>query len=221
MPDGRVGDPDVATLMARLADGDGTAIVELIAFHGHRIAGVLRRHLGFAGIPHLPRDEMDGLIVDACLELQTVAGSWRPGGALPWWWAERRLAGVVHRWIGMFAEHLEDDVEPLPDPVPAAACAEESVDAVLRRLLATEPALEVLSQAAAAARVDDDALVCILDYAMQQDQGDPSPSATLAPRYGVAPDALRQRVSRTRRRLRAAVDDDPALHPLRDGSVVA
>jgi hypothetical protein len=56
--------------------------------------------------------------------------------------------------------------------------------------------------------------VCLLDYCIQKDQGDPSPAHTLAERYGVTPDALRQRVCRGRRRLRAVVDADPRFEAL-------
>ena len=66
-----------------------------------------------------------------------------------------------------------------------------------------------------------EALVCLLDYRIQQDQGDPSPAHTLAGRYGVTPEALRQRISRGRRRLRHVVRTDPRFAAIADFELVA
>ena len=35
--------------------------------------------------------------------------------------------------------------------------------------------------------INEMSLMCLLDYCIQQDQGDPSPAHTLAARYGISP----------------------------------
>src|SRR3546814_20522165 len=81
-------------------------------------------------------------------------------------------------------------------------------------------ASDLVADAARAAKVDDVALVCLLDYQIQQVQGDPSPAHTLAERYGTSPEALRKRICRGRRRLRHVVKTDPRFAALSDRQAV-
>ena len=208
--------------MARLVEGDTAAVFTLVEHHGHRVAGVVRRQLARCGVDQISRDDLQALVLDACMELRHVAGAWRPGGALPWWWAEGRIRALVTSWVGVHADALEDywaAVEE-PDSAPAAS-VEASVAETFARLVEEVPLVGLVAEAARAARIDDVALVCILDYCVQQDQGDPSPAHTLAERYGVSPDTLRQRISRGRRRLRHVVATDPRFAALADFALVA
>ena len=212
----------VEAIMARLAAGDTAAIFTLSEHHGHRVAGVVRRQLRRCGVDDVSRDDLQSLVIDACLELVKVASSWRPGGALPWWWAEGRIRNVVTTWVGVHADSLDDhwsDVEGAgPGPAPSA---EASIAETFARLVAEHPLVGLVAEAAQVAKVDDTALVCILDYRIQQDQGDPSPAHTLAERYGLSPAALRQRVCRGRRRLREVVQADPRFAAIADFELVA
>ena len=54
----------------------------------------------------------------------------------------------------------------------------------------------------------------VLEYVVQRSNGDPSPSHTVAREFRLSPDNVRQIFSRTRRKLLAAIDDDPSLVPL-------
>ncbi len=96
--------------MARMAAGETGATFELLGGFGHRIAGVLRRHLSRLGVYDIEADELQGLVIDTCLMLEKLAGSWRPdGGALPWNWAGHRVGRIVSDWVGQHAS--EFDVE--------------------------------------------------------------------------------------------------------------
>ncbi len=208
--------------MARLVAGDTAAVFTLFEHHGHRVAGVVRRQLRHCGLHDIAFEDLQALVLDACMELVQVAEAWRPGGALPWWWAEGRIRAVVNGWVGVHADDLDDHVETVEDGEEFHAATDEwEIAETFAHLVAEVPLVGLVAEAARMAKVDELILLCLLDYQVQQDQGDPSPAHTLAPRYGVSPDALRQRVSRGRKRLRAVVDDDPRFAPLADFTLVA
>ena len=208
--------------MARLVEGDTAAVFTLAEHHGHRIAGVIRRQLARCGIDTIAPDELGSLVLDACMELREVAGAWKPGGALPWWWAEGRIRSLVNAWVGVHADPIDDHWSEVEDEgTSAAPSVEDSVAATFARLVEEVPLVGLVAEAAAAARVDDVSLLCLLDYCIQQDQGDPSPAHTLAERYGVTPDTLRQRICRGRRRLRHVVATDPRFSALAEFELVA
>lgn len=208
--------------MARLVAGDTAAVFTLFEHHGHRVAGVIRRQLRRCGVDDVAVEDLQSLVLDACMELLQVAASWRPGGALPWWWAEGRIRAVVNGWVGVHADNLDDHVEAIEDGEAFHAASDEAeIAETFARLVDEVPLVGLVAEAAREARIDELILLCLLDYRVQQDQGDPSPAHTLAPRYGVTPDALRQRVSRGRKRLRAVVDTDPRFAPIADFVLVA
>ena len=212
----------VEAIMARLVAGDTAAVFALAEHHGHRVAGVVRRQLRRCGIDEIGADDLRALVIDACLELRDVAGAWRPGGALPWWWAEGRIRAVVNGWVGVHADSIDDHWAAIEDEEAfSAPSVEDSVAETFARLVEEVPLVGLVAEAARAARVDEIALLCMLDYCIQQDQGDPSPAHTLADRYGVSPETLRQRICRGRRRLRDVVEADPRFAPLAGFALVA
>ncbi len=216
-PDDPSSDVTVEAIMARLVSGDLAAIFTLHEHHGHRVAGVVRRQLSRCGVDRITPDDLQGLVLDACMELVAVAPSWRPGGALPWWWAEGRIRAVVNGWVDVHADDLDDHLSTIEtdDETPAPTDDGTILD-TFARLVDEVPIVGLVAEAAREGRCR-----CAACSTIQQDQGDPSPAHTLAPRYGVTPDALRQRVSRTRRRLRAVVDHDPRFVPLAGFALVA
>lgn len=211
----------VDVIMARMAEGDPAAVFALATHHGARIAGVVRRHLRACGVDRIAKDDLDGLVLDSCMVLRDVAAAWRPGRALPWWWAEGRIRTVVSNWVGVHADPLDERWNPPPaDGVPAPV-DDEPVAATFARLVAEVPLVGLVAEACRVARVDEVALVCLLDYSMQQHQGDPSPAHTLAGRYGVTPETLRKRISRDRARLRTVVRAEARFADLVDLALVA
>ena len=212
----------VESIMARLVAGDGAAVFTLAEHHGHRVAGVVRRQLSRCGVDVVSRDDLQSLVIDACMALRDVAPAWRPGGALPWWWAEGRIRALVIAWVGVHADSIDDHWSDVDDVEPAAAASfEESVAATFARLVDEVPLVGLVAEAARAARINEISLMCMLDYCIQQDQGDPSPAHTLADRYGISPETLRQRICRGRRKLRYVVDTDPRFAALSDFELVA
>ena len=67
----------LAVLMAGLAQGDLQALFAFHAEFGTTLAGVLRRELARLGRHEVPPEDLDGLVLDACMELAEIAGSWR------------------------------------------------------------------------------------------------------------------------------------------------
>ena len=213
----------VAGLMGRMAAGDTAAIFELYEAFGARLAAVMRGHLAAVGLVGAPRDDVDGLVIDACLELYACSGAWRAdGGALPWTWASARLRGLAARHVGLHADELD---EAGPEPEVAAGPVAWSGD--------EGAAVEVLAGAAAhhelaALLVDGLAQVgtprdraIVLELRLQAALGDPSPSHTVAAGLGASPDAVRQVGSRMRRRLRHLAESDERFAPLADLPLVA
>ncbi len=212
----------VEVIMTRLVAGDTAAVFTLAEHHGHRIAGVIRRQLRRCGIDTIGPDDLRSLVLDACMELRQVAAGWKPGGALPWWWAEGRIRSLVNGWVGVHADPLDDRWGESDDEAPVAApTMDESVAATFARLVEEVPLVGLVAEAASVARLDDVSLFCLLDYRIQQGQGDPSPATTLAARYGVTPETLRQRICRNRRRLREVVANDPRFAAIADFELVA
>lgn len=216
-------DVSVETLMSRIASGDRAAVFTLAEFHGHRVAATVRRQLRRCGVERIAPEDLHGLVLDACIALIDVAGAWRPGGAAPWNWAEGRVLNVVAGWVGLHADALDEHERVRAERAveQPASVLDEAVSETLARLVAEEPIVGLLMEACSEVRVDEPALCCMLEYRIQQDQGDPSPAHTLAERYGCTPEALRQRVSRNRRRLRRLAADDPRFAAVADLVLVA
>lgn len=213
----------VETIMQRMVDGDPAAVFALATHHGARVAGVVRRHLRACGVDRVAKEDLDGLVLDACMVLRDVAPAWRVGGALPWWWAQGRIRSVVSAWVGVHADPLDERWAPIAGHEGAASAVthDEPVAETFARLVVDVPLVGLVAEACRAARVDELALECLLDYSMQQHQGDPSPAHTLAARYGVTPQALRKRISRDRARLRTVVRSEARFADLADLALVA
>lgn len=208
--------------MARLAAGDRAAIFTLNVHHGHRIVGVIRRHLHHIGFGPVAGEDLNDLVLDSCIALADVAGAWRPGGAAPWNWAEHRIRNIVNGWVGVYADSIDDDrARQLIDEGLTAACDEPDLDVTYRALVESTPIVSKVHAAARSARLDDDQFLLMVEYRIHQRQGDPSPARTLAARHGVTPEVVRQRVSRSRRRLRAVITSDPQFADIADLDLVA
>ncbi|MDZ7675353.1 MAG: hypothetical protein U5K30_09830 [Acidimicrobiales bacterium] len=179
-----------------LVDGDTAAVFTLYEHHGHRVAGVVRRQLRRCGLDRIAPEDLRSLVLDACMELLTVAPSWRPGGALPWWWAEGRIRAVVNGWVGVYADSIDDHGQSAEETDPYHPPADEdTVAETFARLVDEVPLVGLVAEAAREARIDQTILLCLLDYAIQQDR---RPSPRSLARLRGSPDALRQRVSRSR-----------------------
>ena len=206
---------DLEVIMAGLAAGDAAMVVALV----DRFGGELRRTLialaRTAELRRPPDEELDGLVYDAALAIARVARAWRPdGGALPGVWARQRLLRVLWEAAG-------------PPAILVAGLRVEQPAADDLSWRGTEPpALVVLAGAArrhAGAALVEEALTIavrerdrevLLRHADQVGAGDPSPAVTVGRELGRSPDAVRQAVSRGRRRLRDLAEADSRFRPL-------
>jgi DNA-directed RNA polymerase specialized sigma24 family protein len=214
----------VAALMARMAAGDQGAVFELYDDCGARLAAVMRAHLAAVGVRDAPREEVDGLVMDACLELFACSGAWRPdGGALPWTWAAARLRGLAARWVGVHADELDeaafDAASGAVGPAPWSG-DEGSAYEVLREAGRHHGLAALLLDGLGLVGSPRDQAI-VLELRLQADLGDPSPSHTVAVGLGSSPDAVRQVSSRMRRRLRRLADTDERFAPLAGLPLVA
>ncbi|HEX8771163.1 MAG TPA: hypothetical protein VF711_10390 [Acidimicrobiales bacterium] len=194
-------------VMGLMAAGDRAAVFTLYEEFGATIGAALRRQLHAIGVDRVRPDDIEGLIIDACLEIQACAGAWSPdGGALPWNWAERRLRGLVSRFIGVRADALDDERADAVEPVGVASVGNsglrdpEEVE-VLAGLAAIDADCALLRDALARVASDRDRAL-LLELKVQAGLGDPSPALTVAERHSMRPDAVRQAVKRTLDRLR-------------------
>jgi hypothetical protein len=214
-------DQRLRTVMAAMAAGDRGATFDLYAEFGGPIRAAVRRLLRRLGIDSVPAEELDGLVIDACLELQGCAEAWDPaGGALPWVWAERRLLSVVSRWVGQHADTLDDRTDVVERLVArsSGASSEPSAVEVLARL--DDPVCALLREALEAVASDRDRTI-ILECGLQRSLGDASPAVTIGPSVGLRPDAVRQVLRRVRVRLSALAESEPRYAPLVDLALLA
>jgi hypothetical protein len=200
-------------LMARLAAGDtGAAFVLAMDFSGP-IGSAVRAHLADLGVHDIDRDELDSLVIDVCTMLAGIAVAWRPdGGAAPWQWAYHRVRHVVSGFVGQHADGLDEALLDLPAPA-AAPGAEPDLMAVLDGLCADWPLVALVREGLEAVASARDRAI-LLEVEVQAAMGDPSPAITIAAERGMQPAAVRQVVSRTRRRLHDLATGDLRFAPL-------
>ncbi len=221
----REGFGDLATIMGRLAAGDGAALGDLLAAHGAALARSVGGILRSRGV-RLPASVVDELVVEAAIEVAELAGSWDPSGAPPWIWARHRIAAGVDRHLGQHADSLDelagrgrpgagegggiDGRGSAPRPSPAA---EVPVVDLVVRLAADHPTLRLLHDAVQQVASPRDQEL-FYETALQVTLGDRAPAVTVGRLLGMAPAAVRQQHRRVRGRLRALADEDPRYAPL-------
>lgn len=219
---GRGDREQVADLMRRIVGGDDAAFFTLIQEHGHRVRFVVRRVLEDMGRRDILRDEdeMTGLVNWACLVIRDRAAGWSPdGGAMPWTWASMAIRAMVYDAVGHRVTDLDDgsfdegeDAGGRP-PAPGESTGEDRAVEDFVRLACRHPFVRLLLDTLREVASERDYEV-VLEYVVQRSNGDPSPSHTVAREFRLSPDNVRQIFSRTRRKLLAAIDDDPSLVPL-------
>ena len=198
--DGR-GRSAVQVLMERMSAGDRAAAFELYAEVGDAVRGSVARIARGLHADHLSGDDLDALTLDVCMELLALSRSWDAGGgALPWVWASRRVATMVSAYVGQLASPFADEHGDGPTDVHHPPDDDLPDEVALARLARRDPLVALLLEALASVTTARDLRVVLL-FAVQQAQGDPSPSHTVADATGLQPGNVRQIVSRTRRRL--------------------
>lgn len=203
----------VAALMARMATGDQAAAITLYLEFGDAVRAKVARIARSQGALHLTPEDVDALAVDVCLDLVPRAGSWDPdGGALPWVWAQRRIVTHVARYVGQYGSTYDESSarSSAGSPVEDVAFVGDSSageDEALARLATWSPECALLSSALSRVASDRDRRV-FLEFTVQQDGGDPSPSVTIGRAFGLSPANVRQIVRRVRTRVAGLASSD-------------
>ena len=207
-------------IMEAIAGGDRAAVISLYDEFGSYITGAVRRHLRRFGGDNVDVAEVDGLVMDVCLDLSTRAASWDPdGGATPWQWADRRVGAMVSGYVGQYADELDaahDDIESAQAPVDDGADVVELLDRVAS--MSGEAALLAEGLGLVASERDRSVFV---EAKLQAAMGDRSPASTLAAVTGLKPAAVRQIVHRVRERLVALATADARFGPLLELAILA
>jgi hypothetical protein len=83
-------------IMTAMADGDPAAPIMIYTEFGEQVVGAVCRELTHRHHTDITAEDLDGLVIDACLALANCAAAWRPaGGALPRNWAARRIGTLA------------------------------------------------------------------------------------------------------------------------------
>lgn len=190
----------IEAVMRRLAADDDTAIWELRDLAAPSLERMLRKEARRLSVS-LTGDDVYGLVNESVLDLAELADSWRPGGALPWVWAQHRVRAHVHRHIGVFADSLEETGIPWDEPIPT-----EGIDDPLAVLVEVAEshagARELLDQLSSVAS-ERDARIW-LGIRIEQAAGNRSPAVTVGADHGMRPDAVRKAYQRVGERLGSA-----------------
>lgn len=211
--------------MAAIAAGDQAAVFWLHnEFYG-QLAAFMLRELRRLGIENPRTEEVDGLVIDACFVLFDCGGAWKPqGGALPWTWAARRLAGVASDWVGQHSDELDasrfDGEGRHAEPTPVSGHDDEAELEVLSRMAGGHPRCALVLEAfeRVASRRDQ---AILLELTAQGLAGDPSPAVTVAARHEVSAEVVRQAAFRMKRRLKRLAAEDLHFADLADLAIVA
>lgn len=223
--DGQGCDDDLVAIMRRLAGGDEAAVVTLYERYGGPIAAAVQR-VARQRRGRIDRDDLDGLVFEVCFELASIASSWSPdGGALPWVWARHRVANVVDRVLGQWADPLDDERVGALDlrlgEATALPTAGGSLLDALERLVPDMASARLLAEALDHERISPRDRELWLEYAFEKHSGNTSPAATVAPEFGMREVSVRQAARRARQRLVRLAASDERFAPLADLPLLA
>ena len=131
-------------------------------------------------------------------------------------------AALVDNHVGQHTRPLElvDRAELDRPAPPASSDREPSVIEVIEQLAAEDASVALVRDALVAVASERDRAL-FLEVLVQTSLGDRAASATVAALVGMKPEAVRQQVSRIRRRLRELAATDPRYAGLAELAIVA
>jgi len=212
----------LAELMARLGAGDTSAMWDLHAEFGPRLAAQMRQHVRAVNARPPSEDELEGMVLDGWFALRECAASWDPeGGALPWNWARQRLRKVATDWVGQFADELDETFTiPSSSHVVDVGDDDRGVLLVLDDLAERDEIVALFRDALELVASERDRVV-LLEVGVQQVLGDPSPSHTVGALLDLSAPAVRKAKSRTLSRVRTLAETDERFARLLDLGLAA
>lgn len=200
--------------MALMAAGDRAVVFTVLDEYGSYLAGAVRRVARHLHVELSGQDVRD-LTIDAGFVLLDVARGWdADGGALPWVWAERRIAALVSAHVGQHADAIDEQALSEVEATTTEVAVDLDDIEVLEKLARLSPTCRLFVDALARVTTPRNRAV-VLAVKVQNAMGDPSPAVTVGNQYGLRPDAVRQIVHRTRVALQRLVHAEPEFEPLR------
>lgn len=215
-------DLELAEIMRRLADGDGTAVLDLVDGYRPELERAVRSVAMSRRLP-LSSAKLDELVVDVAIVLAQSAAAWDPsGGAPPWVWARHRIANVVDGYIGQWAKPLTDDLQEqamsLAAPPPTER--ERSLVATLDDIARRSPVVGLLAEAIGLVATERDQQL-YLEVLVEMAAGNRAPADAVARLHGLKPATVRQQFRRVRVRLQCLAATHERFAPLAELPAVA
>lgn len=200
--------------MALMAAGDRAALFTVLDEFGSHLAAAVRRAARHLHVELSGQDVRD-LTTDAGFVLLDVAAGWdAERGALPWVWAERRIAALVSAHVGQHTDAIDEQALSEVEAEAAATSLDLDDIEMLETLARLSPKCRLFLDALARVATPRNRDV-VLAVRVQNAMGDPSPAVTVGHLYGLRPDAVRQIVHRTRMALKRLVHSEPEFEVLR------
>lgn len=202
--------------MSRMAAGDRASMFTFMQAFAPRLTPLVRRMLSEMGRRDVLDDphEVEALVQDACWVICDRAPGWQPGRALPWTWAERAIRAEISRSVGHRTVQATDEHFPFVDAFDVTDAAREA-SVTFKTLAEEHPMVRLLAAAVAEIGNPRDQQVFI-EYRLQKEMGDPSPSHVVARMFHLSPDNVRQIDRRMRVRLANIVATTPRFAPLEE-----
>src|SRR3546814_17182745 len=93
--------------MTRIVGGERSAVWDLHTLSEPHMRRIIRAEARRIDI-RIGDEDVRDLSLDAAIDLATIARAWQPGRALPWVWARRRIAALLHGHVATFAKPLDE-----------------------------------------------------------------------------------------------------------------
>lgn len=193
-------------VMAAMAVGDTAMVFSLVNEFGDELEKAARYHVRSLDL-RVGDDDIKALVNEFAMALFDAGGAWRAdGGALPWVWASRRLRQIVIDQLlppTFMEDVLGSGVELGDETGEGSRPLGENDDTEWSGILAELAVVNVDAR-----RVWEECknhnprnVEVFISYRIQQAQGDPAPSETVAEQFGLTPANVRQIAKRMGDRL--------------------
>lgn len=196
------------TLMAGMAANDDAMTAALMVEFRPELERAARFHATSLGHRSLTSGDVSSMVAEFAMTIADAAAGWRPDGALPWTWAKARLRQVAIDMLVQPAIDLGFEGDDLADEGSQAFGVDNDGEFFGTLVELAHTRLELRPVVIALAGATPHHREIALSYRMQQRQGDPSPSHSVAAWHNTTPANVRQIARRVWRRLDGVDLDD-------------